>query len=149
MCKMYVIRLSVLWCPGTPKSGKIFFQALNILRLAKSAIAIAYIYCSYKDPAQTLVLDHKADMGARLQWTSSIAFSNRVWRCKPCLCINAIGRAGVQEQLDVDGSAFCSIELRLWNQQGEDMQPLLQTKRLNIHVQDVFELQPVASRCLV
>ena len=31
--------------------------------------------------------------GERLQWISNIALSNRLGRCKPCLCIWAIGKA--------------------------------------------------------
>ena len=39
--------------------------AVSYKVIPKSAIGIAYIYCNDKDQAQTLVLDRRADIGAR------------------------------------------------------------------------------------
>ena len=69
----------------------------------------------------------------RLQWSSSIGFSNRIRRCKPCLCTTAIGRTrNPRNDWTSTPQYFTASNSRLWNQQSEVMQPLLRTKRLNI-----------------
>ena len=85
----------------------------------------------------------------RLQWSSSIAFSNRIGRCKPCLCTTAIGRTRNPRNDWSSTPQYLTVLIsRLWNQQGEVMQPLPKTKRLNIKAQNIFEQQPIALYCL-